>query len=396
MTGPGAAPPDGSPPIRVAFVLHVMQVAGAEVLVAETIARLGDRIDPVILCLDAVGPLGEQLQGQGVPVVSFNRGQGRDWGVAVRMARELTRRKVQVIHAHQYTPFFYSALGRLLAGGGPRLIFTEHGRHYPDTVSDMRRRLNRVVFARLASEVNAVCEFSARALREHDGFSAVPVHVIENGIELERYGSVADRESARRHLGFPVDRRYVTNVARFHPVKDQRTLLQAFQTVASARPDVDLLLVGDGPLRGALEEQVRTLGIESRVRFLGVRSDVPELLSATDVFCLSSVSEAASLTLLEAMATGLPVVVSDVGGNPEIVRQGQEGLLVRRQEPVALAEALLKLLDDPASSRELGLAGLRRVRATYQLSRTVSRYFDLYQRLAGISSERAADVGSPA
>src|SRR5262245_24533390 len=127
-----------------------MQVAGAEVLVVETIRRLKGRIDPVVFCLDAVGPLGEQLRSEGVPVISFDRKPGVDWSIFRRMAKEIRGRGIDVIHAHQYTPFFYSSVASRLARTGPRVIFTEHGRHYPDVVSPKRRRLNRLIFDRLA------------------------------------------------------------------------------------------------------------------------------------------------------------------------------------------------------------------------------------------------------
>ena len=358
-----------------------MQVAGAEILVAELIRRLGPRLDPVVFCLDAVGPLGEELRSQGIPVVTFNRRPGRDWRVAWRMGGELRERGVEVIHAHQYTPFFYSAIARVAAGGNPRLIFTEHGRHYPDVVGRGRRWLNRLLLARVATETNAVCGFSARALQAVDGFSAVPVGVLENGIEPGRYGRAVDPVAAKRRLGLSSERRYIATVARFHPVKDHRTLLEAYRSVAEARPDVDLLLVGDGPLRRDLERQAERLGLDRRIHFLGVRSDVPAILSAVDVFALTSVSEAASITLLEAMASGLPVVVTDVGGNPEIVRQGIEGLLVPRGDAVSIAQALLQLLGDAGLARQLGMAGADRVRQTYQLDRTVERHYETYRRM---------------
>jgi glycosyltransferase involved in cell wall biosynthesis len=173
----------------------------------------------------------------------------------------------------------------------------------------------------------------------------------------------------------------VANIARFHPVKDQAMLLRAFREVAAARPDVDLLLVGDGSLRPDLEKQVREGGIEGRVRFLGVRFDVPDILRAIDVFALTSVSEAASLTLLEAMASAVPVVVTDVGGNPEMVRHGREGLLVPRGDAGATAAALLQILDDPVTAAALGAAGRAHVLENYRLEQTIQSYFRLYQRL---------------
>jgi L-malate glycosyltransferase len=371
----------GGSMVRVGFVVHVMQVAGAEVLIAETIRRLAGRINPVIFCLDAIGALGEQLQAEGVEVVSLGRRPGRDWRMVWRLARELQNRRIEVLHAHQYTPFFYAALAKSWIRRRPRLIFTEHGRHFPDYVSPLRRTVNRLVLDRCADAVNACCRFSADSLGRVDGFTRGRIEVIENGIDLERYGPRGDREALRRRLGLALKRRYLTCVARFHPVKDHTTLLRGFAAVAATRDDVDLLLVGDGPLRGDLQALSCQLGMESRVRFLGVRSDVPDLLRVSDLFALTSVSEAASLTLLEAMASGLPVVVTAVGGNPEIVREEMEGLLVPRGHAPATAAALMRLLDDPGFAAAIGTAGRARVEAHYQLSRTIGRYLGLYLRL---------------
>ncbi len=374
--------------IRVGFVMHIMQVAGAEVLVVETIARLKTRIQPVVFCLDGVGALGEQLRREGVDVVTLDRQPGFDWRVARRLAAEVAARDIQVLHAHQYTPFFYAALAKGLRGvrpGGarPRLIHTEHGRHYPDIVSSKRRVMNRLVFDRLADRVNAVCQFSAEALAEKDGFRGDRIEVIENGIDLSRYRPTEDRTALRLRLGLDPSRLYVANVARLHPVKDQATLVRAFADVAARLPDADLLLVGDGALRASLEQQVQELGLRDRVRFLGVRRDVPDLLHAIDLFTLTSVSEAASITLLEAMGCGRAVVATRVGGNPEIVRDEVDGLLVPRGDAAALAEALAGLLVDRARRETMGRAGAARVRERFTIERTVHRYYDLYQALAG-------------
>jgi len=378
MTGMTTARVATDAPVKVGFVLHVMQVAGAEMLVAETIRRLGARIDPVVFCLDALGPLGERLRGEGVAVLSFDRRPGLDLGVSRRMAAEIRARGLDVLHAHQYTPFFYGAIAARLSGVRPRVIFTEHGRHYPDVVSPRRRWTNRWILDRLADEVNAVCEFSARHLAEQDGFDARRIAVIENGIDAPRYGRAVDVTAARRPLGLDPGRRYVATVARFHPVKDHATLLRAFAVCAATRTDVDLVLVGDGPLRADLERLAVDLGVRDRVRFLGVRDDVAAILGAVDIFALTSLSEAASLTLLEAMASELPVVVTAVGGNPEIVRDGVDGLLVPRGDAGAIAAAICRLLDDPLFARLLGQAAAARVRSLFQLDRTIERYYDLY------------------
>ena len=361
-----------------------MQVAGAEVLVKETIRRLGAQIVPTVFCLDSVGQLGEEHLAAGGDLVCFHRKPGRDFKVAWKLAREAGRRGIDAIHAHQYTPFFYAALAKSLTRPRPKLILTEHGRHYPDLVSPKRRAANRLVLDHFADAVNACCRFAATALRDVDGFAGKRIEVIENGIAVERYGPAADIAEQKRKLGFDPRRRYIVHVARHHPVKDQPMLLRSFAAMAADAPDVDLLMAGDGPLRGELEGLARSLGIADRTKFLGIRPDVPELLRAADIFALTSVSEAASLTLLEAMATGLPAVVTDVGGNPEIVRHEREGLLVPRGDWNACGDALRRLVREPLLAKALGEAARARANEKYRLEGTIDAYHALYRRVTGI------------
>jgi glycosyltransferase involved in cell wall biosynthesis len=370
-------------PRRVAFVVHLMQVAGAEVLVRETIRRLGGRIRPTVFCLDAVGRIGEEMLAEGADLVCFGRRPGRDWGVGLRMARAIRARDIEVIHAHQYTPFFYAALAKALCGLRPRVILTEHGRHYPDRVSPLRRAVNRLVLDRLADAVTACCAFSADGLTRTDGFAGARIAVVENGIEVERYGPPADKALAKEDVGLEPDRRYLIHVARHHPVKDQPTLLRGFARAAPDLPGVDLLMAGDGPLRGELESLAVDLRVPDRVKFLGIRTDIPDLMRAADAFALTSLSEAASLTLLEAMASGLPAIVTAVGGNPELVRHGREGLHVPRGDVGGCAEAIRTLFRDPELAARLGAAGRVRAGERYQLDRTVEEYYRLYTRLTG-------------
>jgi glycosyltransferase involved in cell wall biosynthesis len=384
VTSPAYDPPAASP-TRIAFVLHVMQVAGAEMLVFETIRRLGGRIRPVVFCLDRVGQLGEELERSGVPVIAFDRQPGLDWRLFGRLAREIRERQIDVIHAHQYTPFFYSSVAARLSRRRPRVIFTEHGRHYPDVVSWKRRLANRLLFNRLADEITAVCEFSARSLADADGFPRSRIAVIPNGIEPDRYAPSPDRRALRQRLGLSPARVYIVIVARFHPVKDHATLLNAFAGVARVNADADLLLVGDGPLRGAIEQQIAALGIQSRVSLLGVRSDVADILRASDVFALSSVSEAASITLLEAMASGVPAIVTDVGGNPELVRANVDGLMVKRGDAAGFTAAMLQLIESPERRAVMGQSAAARVTESFTLDDTIRRYDALYRPIGAHS-----------
>lgn len=369
--------------LRVGFVVHVMQVAGAEVLVRELIRRLRNQIHPTIFCLDAIGRIGEELVQDGVEVICLNRRPGRDWGVSLRLAQAIDHRRIDVLHAHQYSPFFYSALAKVRGPHRPKLILSEHGRHYPDRVSPLRRAVNRLLLAPLADAITACSLFSARGLSRVDGFPGSRIRMIPNGIDVSRYGPTAFKTEARRRVGLSDSRRYLIHVARHHPVKDQATLLRGFAAAADRLPQVDLLMVGDGPLRPHLEALVHQLGLGPRVIFLGIRDDIPDLMRAADAFILTSLSEAASLTLLEAMASGLPAILTHVGGNPEIVRHEQEGLLFPRADWAGCAEAIQRIFLDNALARHCSLAARNRVLKHYRLESTVEAYHRLYRQLVG-------------
>ncbi|MFO0936660.1 MAG: glycosyltransferase [Gemmataceae bacterium] len=369
-------------PVRVAFVVHVMQVAGAEVLVRETIRRLNTRIEPTIVCLDRLGSIGEELKAEGVEVVDLGRKPGWDFSVSRRMAALLTRRRIDVIHAHQYTPFFYSALAKPFIRPLPKLILTEHGRHYPDIVSPKRRAFNRLVLDHFADAVNACIGFSAKALSRNDGFAGKRIQVIENGIDVDRYGPPTDRLALRTRLGLHPTAPILVHVARHHPVKDQAMLIRGF--AAANVPGSRLVMVGDGPLRGELEALASSLGIADGIDFVGIQKNVSDWLAAADAFALTSVSEAASLTLLEAMATGLPVIVTAVGGNPEIVREGIDGLHVPRGDSAACGVAIRRILNDPALGQRLGGNARQRTHERYRLDATIASYDSLYRQLSGL------------
>lgn len=369
--------------IRVGFCLHSMNVAGAEVLVTQIIDRLEGRIEPTVFCLDSVGKLGQELQAKGVPVIAFGRKPGLDWGIVGTFAKELRERKIQVLHAHQYTPFFYSALARLRGARSTRILMTEHGRHYPDVVSSKRRWINRVLLSRLADHSTACCAFSARALEQKDGFRGV--EVLYNGIDAQMHParkSAEERSALRQSLGLNPDLLYIVCIARFHPVKDHATLVRGFSILHQEHPKTRLVLVGTGPEQASLEALTKELSIDSAVEFWGVRRDISDILQACDIFSLTSVSEAASLTLLEAMANGCPVAITDVGGNGEHITHGQHGMLSPRGDSAALAANFQQMVEDYPSAERMAFAARERVVKEFRLSAAIDRYMELYKQLA--------------
>lgn len=367
---------------RIGHVLHSMVVAGAETLVDAMVRRLSDEFDFVVLLLDEIGPLGEELLARGVSVEVLGRRPGVDFALAKTLRRRVLAHRLDLLHAHQYTPWFYGMLGAVGGFSRPRTLFTEHGRHYPDLRRPKRVAFNRALLP-FADGLVAVSGFVRDCLVENEGLPRRRVRVVYNGIDAASFGVAVDRAAVRRSQGLGDDDPVVGIAARFAPVKDHATLVRAFAEVVREMPRAKLALAGDGETRADIERLARELGVAESCRFLGVRRDVPALLASWDAFTLSSLSEGTSVTLLEAMATGLPVAATRVGGNPEIVEEGVTGLLAPRGDAPALGRAILEILGDPARARRFGEAGRARARERFAIERMTEDYRSIYRSLLG-------------
>ena len=368
------------PPPTICQVLHCLGIGGAEVLAAEIARRLSDRYRFVFACLDSLGTLGEQLVRDGFRVEVLHRQPGLDWRCSSRLAQFLKTEHVDVTHAHQYTPFFQSLLSRL-THRHPPIIFTEHGRHYPDSRSLKRVLFNRALLRsddRLFGVGQSVCD----ALVAHEGLPQSRVERIYNGVDLGPYraacGDSALRQAVRTELGLHNDEFVILQVARLNSLKDHRTALRTLQRLTANGLSAKLILAGDGEERGQLEAFVAAQQLGPHVRFLGSRRDIPRLMSAADVFLLSSISEGIPLTFIEAMAAGLPVVTTNVGGSAEVVLDGVTGLLAPAQDDAQLARHLETLQFDSLKRRCFGDAGAARATKLFSLDRMLDEYSAVY------------------
>lgn len=371
--------------MRVLHVLHSMSFGGAEVLVHDFVRATQSEAQHAVVCLDSIGPLGEALRADGVRVNVLGRTEGLQPAVALAMRRVLTEVRPDVVCAHQYTPYSYAAMAVPTVRPRPGLVFIEHGRHYPDTRRPKRVLANNLLFLRYTQRVIAVCGYIKSLLVANEGIPADRIDVVYNGVDPTRFDPAApdlpDPAETRASLGLRPEHRVITCVARFHPVKDHPTLVRAFARVAKTMPDARLALVGGGD-KAPLLSLVTELGIADRVVFPGVRRDIPAVYAASDLFAMSSKSEGTSVTLLEAMLSERPAVVTDVGGNPEIVDPGVTGLLTPRGDDAAMADALQTLLGDPARRREMGARGRRRVLARFTQQQMHRQWLGLLQESA--------------
>lgn len=362
-------------PLRVVHLLQGLEVGGLEIMVAHLLEGLDPRrFQSQVIGYDSLGPLAYRLGMSGIPAFLLKRRQGVDVRYIARLARHLAAIRPHILHLHNPTAFFYGTLAGRLARV-PCIIYTEHGRDFAS--SKHNQYLHRML-GRLVNRIVVVSE-SGRAVLQAEGVPSKRILTIHNGIDAARFQIGEDRWGMRARLGFDRDQPLLGIVARLDAIKNHASLLRAMPRVMRAHPDTTLLIIGDGPLRADLERQVSELDLRRSVRFLGTRDDVPELLAALDVVVLCSLSEGLSLTLLEQSAAGKPMVVTDVGGNQEIIKDGQTGLLVPVNDEEALASAINRLLDDPERAHSIGRAARLQFMREFTLARMVSRYAEVYE-----------------
>jgi L-malate glycosyltransferase len=362
---------------------HIMYVAlsldpgGTERLIVELAKRALGTFRITVCCLDRPGAWAAELGDTGIEVFALDRQPGFHPSLGHRIAQQATRRGVDVLHCHHYTPFVYGCLARM-ESRGLSVLYTEHGR-LSDAPPTLKRRLVTPLLARFANEMYAVSEDLRRYLISA-GFPAARIGVITNGIYV---GSPPDAEAVQRAkqlLGAVDDRPIAAAIGRLDPVKDLSVLLDAFARLSQR--EARLVIIGDGPEAEHLRSHAATHGLDARVQFLGYRPDVRELYPGVDVLVNTSISEGISLTLLEAMAACVPVVATAVGGTPEVVVDGVTGILVPPRSPNAVAVAIDELLHSPDRRHQMANAGRKRVETRFTFERMASLYFGSYVRLA--------------
>ncbi len=344
--------------------------------------------DVRVVCLDRPGQWAGDLRAQGVPVHGVARQPGFDPAVAWRMAGLFRAWGVRLIHAHQCTPWFYAALSRLRYPA-PKLLLEEHGRFWPEVSNARRAWLHRHVIRRLTHRFVAVSADVRARLVAYEGLRTRDIAVVPNGVQSEPVLPPSERVALRAGLGFGPQDFVVGTVGRFDPIKNLPLLVDALAALID-RPDpgghdrrIAALLVGDGPERAAIETRVRALGLSERVRFTGFRQDARRLVQAMDLFVLGSFSEGTSMALLEALGAGIPVVVTAVGGNVEVVAAHETGWVVPTDDRVALTAAIADAASNEVRRRQYAAAGRRRFAERYTFAGMIDTYRGLYREMLG-------------
>jgi len=352
--------------LNVMNIVLGLQVGGLEKFVLDLVDKYPPDIKPIIVCLEGKYELGRKYDH--LEIMELHKEPGIRLKI-VRQLVDLVREKnIDIIHTHNPGPHFYGAVSGFLTGRP--VVHTKHGRNYPN---DIKKIWLNKLSSLLTKKIVPVSQNAADVCLEVEKIPPAKVTVILNGVDTNLFCAAVNKKV--------IDKRLVTIgiVARLSAEKDHQTLLKACKLLTDMTSNFHLEIIGDGPLRDTLETSVEELDLEPFVSFSGMRHDVAELLRKLDIFVLSSTTEGISLTLLEAMATELPVVATDVGGNPEVVIDGTTGYIVPSQNPDEMAKKLFLLINNSNLRRKMGSDGRKRVLEKFSITETAKKYEVLYR-----------------
>ncbi|HVG04112.1 MAG TPA: TIGR03088 family PEP-CTERM/XrtA system glycosyltransferase [Burkholderiaceae bacterium] len=380
----------------IAHVVYRFDVGGLENGVVNLINRLPESSwrHAVVALTDVVPSFATRVQRADVKYLSLNKPPGHLWLHYPRLTQLFRKLRPAVVHTRNLAAL--EAVVPAWAAGVPVRIHGEHGRDSMDP-DGARRRYHwvRRAYSPFVSRYVTVSKDLEVYLRDRVGVAPERIVQIYNGVDSDRFRAGAEARSGIDGCPFRSPEHWlVGTVGRMDHVKDQTTLAHAFVHALATKPDarrrMRLVIVGEGALRAEVEGVLNGAGARELAWFAGERDDVPQVMRGLDCFVLPSLGEGISNTILEAMASALPVIATRVGGNAELVEDGVTGHLVPAANPAALAEAMLHYFDDPASAQRHGRAARVRVERSFSLARMVDSYDQLY--LVTVAAKRRASL----
>jgi sugar transferase (PEP-CTERM/EpsH1 system associated) len=376
----------------VVHVIYSLEVGGLENGLINIINRTpSDSYRHAIVCLQGAGEFANRLVDPKVRIICLHAGEGHSFGLYAKIWKVLRGLSPTIVHTRNLATLEAQMPAWLLPG--VKTVHGEHGRDGVDLEGQNRKyNLLRRFIRPMVGRYISVSKDLERWLLETIGVADNKIRQIYNGVDQDNFFPALERNLDLAPAGFLSDDSIVIGtVGRLAAVKDQAALLAAFalllQAASEYRDRLRLIIVGDGPLYDPLRQQLQELGIEHSVWMAGDRQDVSELLRLFDLFVLPSLGEGISNTVLEAMATGLPIVATAVGGNPELVEEGVNGRLVPVGDHRMLAGVLEQLIEQPSRLKTMGSHSLDKVRKQFNWDNTVAEYLAVYDDLLGRKQE---------
>lgn len=361
---------------RVMHLTFDMRIGGTEQVIKNLIEGSdSNTFDMSIFCLEQpVGPFGEMLLTQGINIDTVQRKKGFDISLIKTIKKHLSKNNIDVLHCHQYTPWVYGTFAAI--GTNTKVIFTEHGRFYPDRSSWKRRYVNPAL-SFFTDSITAISYATKQALVDYEFIPERKIEVIYNGIAPVSADS-ARALKLKQKLKINNSTKVIGTIARLDPIKNHRMMFNAYKRVLNDFSDTILLLVGDGEERENIESLVKESGIQDKVILTGYISEPGTYLECMDIFLLPSLSEGTSMTLLEAMSLQKPCVVTDAGGNREIIKNDYNGTVTENDNCEEFSNAISALLGNTVRQKEMGEAALTRFDQNFTVTHMVDKYRQIY------------------
>jgi glycosyltransferase involved in cell wall biosynthesis len=372
--------------LRTLFVIDELDIGGTEQQILETVRRIDrDRFEPYVCCFRH-GAKAREIEALGVPVLHEPKRLKADPGLVLRLAAMMKRERFDIVQTYLWTANTWARIAARMAG--VRWVLASE--RNVDIWEETYKRVIGRFLARSTDRIIANSEAVRQYLLGRGGLAADKVVTIYNGVNFDRFRTHTDATVRRRELGIADDVVLAGCLARIEPAKDHGTLLQAMALISSRVPKLELVLIGGGSEEERLKRMADELGIGPRVHFVGFRTDAAEWLQSVDISVLSSVKEGLSNTVLESMAAGRPVVATDVGGNAEVIVEGETGFLVPSRAPTELGAALAQVASSPEMMASFGAAGRRRADDLFSVDSMVKHTERLYLDLVATGTLAAA------
>ncbi|MBZ0108443.1 MAG: glycosyltransferase [Candidatus Scalindua rubra] len=361
--------------MKLLIIIDELEPGGAERLVVEYAKNLSEeKYDIKVCCLVRGGVFAEELKECNIPVIILGKKFRYDVSIIIKLVRLILRDKPDIVHTHKFAANTWGSLAAVISGV-PKIFCTEHN---VDTWKGALEFLIDRIRVRFITKDITVSNEVYNFYRTKARLPVNKLLTIYNGIDPDTYSVFIDKDKKLKELGISDGKPVVASIGRLVPQKAQHIFLEAIKILKSRGITAEYIFVGDGQIKDDLVRLSIKLGISGETRFLGFRKDVQELMAITDLAVITSVREGFSVALLELMATGVPVVATDVGGNSEAMVDGETGIIVPALSPVAVADAMEKLLTNPELRFDMGKKSKERVKKYFTVKKMIEKTEALY------------------
>ena len=362
-------------------ILHIYQnskIGGVQQQLLSLLkAYSRERFNPIFCCLGPKEEMGKEIEGTGIEFIPLNKLRYNRFslGIVLELYRLMKKKQIHVVRTHRYRSNLYGRLAAFLAGV-PVIIASVHDNYRTDK-RPKRRIMNRIL-SKITDKIVAVSEDVKEDIIRYDSIDPSKIEVIPNGIDVERFNPEKNTTDIRKEFSLEEDDIVIGFIGRIVPAKGLEYLLNALPYLKEEFKSIKLLIVGEGSLVEELKERAKKNNIFDNILFIGRRRDIPEILASINIFVMPSIAEGLPNALLEAMAMGKPIVTTEVGGIPEIVKNGFNGLLVPPRDTLSLSKAIKELISNDRLAAKLGQAARDLVHDNLSIKAIAQKWQSLY------------------